>query len=317
MNKRFNNKKLIFILAGLVVVLILTFIRKIPAENASLKSRIVEFDTAEVSKIVLYPKGSINSPVEFSRGNSKWTVQQGTIVSATKKDAVKEIFNELVNLKPQMLAAKSKAKWEEFELTDSLATRLKFINNKGKVLADIMIGKVNYKQVNNPYGGNSVQGTSFIRLTDEKEIYGVEGFLSFFFNGGFNEWRDKTFIRSNKNDISKIAFSYPSDSSFTLTKSGTKWYASNQLCDSVKVSNFLNALTQLDGQEIKDGFKPVVSPEFQMIVEGDNLVNFSVKCFGDAASDEYILNSSLNPDVYFSSKRNGIFERVFKSRKSF
>jgi hypothetical protein len=73
----------------------------------------------------------------------------------------------------------------------------------------------------------------------------------------------------------------------------------------------------LNGQEIKDNYKPVVNPVSQLLVEGNNLSGFSVKCYKGEGTDEYILNSSLNPQVYFLSTKNGIFEKVFKSQSSF
>jgi len=54
------------------------------------------------------------------------------------------------------------------------------------------------------------------------------------------------------------------------------------------------------------------SPEYLMVIEGNNLLNITVKCFKSEAGDQYFLNSSLNPEVYFTSRRDGIFEQVFK-----
>ena len=58
MSKRFDNRKLIYILAGLLVILLLTVIIKIPKERSTLKSKLVEVDTAGVSKIIIIPKAS-------------------------------------------------------------------------------------------------------------------------------------------------------------------------------------------------------------------------------------------------------------------
>jgi hypothetical protein len=315
MSKRFENKRLIYLLAGLITILILTVIIRIPKENATLKSKIIELDTSMVGKIVLYPRLNDEAAVEFNKANDKWTVQQGTIISAPRKGAVQDILTEVLNLKPQSLAAVNKAKWKEFELTDSLATRVKLLNKNGKTLADLMIGKFSYKQINNPYARNSsdnIQGTSFVRLYGEKEVYAVEGFTSFFFRGKFDDWRDKTFITSNKNDIISVGFTYPADSSYKLSKKESSWFAGNQMADSIQVAEFLNTLSNLNGQEIKDNFKPVINPSYQLLVEGNNLLNFSVKCYIDESTSEYILNSSLNPEVYFSSKKDGIFARLFK-----
>lgn len=320
MSKRFDNKRLLFLLGGLAVILLLTIIVKIPKENASLKTRIFELDTIQVTRILLYPRLSNEIPVEFNRQGSEWIVQKGDITAAARNGAVQNMFIEAVSLKPQSLATRDISKWEEYELTDSLGTRVKFINNNGKVLADLMIGKFTYEQVENPYGGyggNNIRGTSFVRLYDEKDVYSVDGFLQFTFNGNFDDWRDKTFIKSDKNNITSVRFIYPVDSSFVLLKEGTAWNAGNQKADSAIVANYLNTMSLLNGQDFKDKYQPVTSPVSQIMVEGNNLTSFTVKCFRGEGDDEFILNSSLNPDVYFASAADGIYEKIFKSQKYF
>ena len=145
MSKRFNNKRLLYLLAGLTVILILTILIKIPEEKATFKSNIVDLDTSAVIKIILNNRISAGNAVEFNRNNYNWTVRQGKIVSAIDEGAVQNIFSEVLNIKPQSLAAINHARWKEFDLTDSLATRIKFLNSKGKILADIMIGKLDFK----------------------------------------------------------------------------------------------------------------------------------------------------------------------------
>jgi hypothetical protein len=315
MSSRFNNKYLFYLLAGLVVIMLITVLIKIPRENATLRSRIAEFDTSAVNKIIIYPKTLKTGSFEFERSKNKWLVKQGDIVSATQEGAVQNIFGEVLNLKPQSLAAVKKSQWKEFELTDSLATRIKFLDRKGKTLADLMVGKMSYRQQDNPYagyGGNNVQVTSYVRLYNERNVYAVEGFISFTFNTKFDDWRDKTFIRSDKKDITKITFTYPADSSYTISKNGNVWQIAGQTADSARVAGYINSLGLLYGQNIKDNYQPVMSPVYQMLVEGNNLLNISVKCYKNEDNDEFIVNSSLNPDVYFSSKRKDIPDRLFK-----
>jgi hypothetical protein len=320
MSSRFDNKRLLYLLAGLILILVLTVIIKIPKEKATIKSKIVELDTSAVSKIILNPKISNGKTVEFNRNNSKWTVRQESIISATQEGAVQNMFTEVLSIKPQSLAAVNKTKWKEFEVTDSLATRIKFIDKKGKILADLMIGKFSYKQADNPYGGynrNNVQITSFIRVYSEKEVYAVEGLLPFSFNLKFEDWRDKTFIRSRKNDITGIRFTFPADSSYNITRKESVWYVGSQTADSLSVANYLNSLNEINGENIEDNYKPLVNPVYQLLVEGNNLSGFSVKCYKGVGPEEYILNSSLNPEVYFLTTGNGIFKQVFKPQRNF
>ena len=320
MSNRFDNKRLIIILGSLLVILLVTVIVKIPREKSTLREKLVDIDTSDVFRIKFIPKVTTDKPYEFVKENGKWTIRQDNKVSAPAKGSVTNIFTEILSIKPQSLAATGKAKWNEYQLTDSLATRVQFFNEKGGNIADLMIGKFTYKQVNNPYaayGGNNIEGTSYVRLSGEEKVYSVEGFLSFSFSGKFDDWRDKSFLKCKKEDLTKITFALPSDSGFVLIKKDSLWFAGSQPADSLNTSKYLNSIGYTDGQDFKDGFKPASSPVYQLIIEGNNLLNITVKCFKGDGDDEYILNSSQFPDIYFSSNRNGIFSQLFKPLRYF
>ncbi|MDP4223558.1 MAG: DUF4340 domain-containing protein [Bacteroidota bacterium] len=315
MSNRFNNKGLIIILSGLIVILILTMVIKVPKERSTLKTRLFDLDTSKVSEIIITPKVETGKPFEFTKEKNKWTVRQDKIIAQPMKNAVENILSEVLQLKPQSLVAVDNSKWKEYELTDSLATKIRFLDKKGKTLGDLMIGKFTYKQAANPYGyggGNNIEGTSFVRLSNDKKIYSVEGFLAFSFGGTFNDWRDKSFLRCKRDDISKITYTYPADSSFVLMKKDSLWYAGDQRVDSLKTTNYLSSISFTDGDEFADGFRPASSPIYSMTIEGNNLLNLTVKCFREEGKDKYVFNSSLNPEIYFTSGKNGLFEKLFK-----
>jgi len=324
MSKRFDNKRILYILAGLIILLGLTLLIKTPRERATIKVKLVEIDTSRVNKIIIHPKVSEGAQFEFTRKNGTWIVQQNNIVAVPDKDAVHNILLEAENIKPKSLEAVDKSKWNEFQLTDSLATRVTFLDKKGKSLADLMIGSFTYEQPRNqngnPYGnpyGNGIQGTSFVRLYNENKVYGVEGFLALAFSGKFNDYRDKSFIRLNKEDVTRISFLVPADSGFVLSRKDSSWYVNDHKTDSLAVANYLNSLRFLSGQDIKDNYKPKGNPKYELKIEGNNLLNISVKCYKVDPGDEFILNSSLTPDVYFTSKKDGIFDKLFRTEKYF
>jgi hypothetical protein len=159
--------------------------------------------------------------------------------------------------------------------------------------------------------------TSYVRLYNGKEVYAVDGLIPFSFNIKFNDWRDKTLLCSGKNEIDNISYIYPADSSFELIKKNSIWYTDDLIADSSSVANYLNTLVLMKGQEIKDDFMPVSIPVYQMIVQGINSLSFSIKCYKGESPDEYIVNSSLQPEVYFIDRKNGIFNQLFKPRSYF
>lgn len=320
MSKRFDNRRMLYVLVGLVIILSLTILVKIPSEKATLKERLVDLDSARVSKIILTPRISEGPGFEFIKKNGKWMVQQGSIVAVPEQGSVQNILMEVMNLKPKSLEAVDKSKWKEFNLTDSLAIRVLFQDDKSKPLADLMIGRFTYSQSKNPYAdprSGGIQGTSFVRLHNEKKVYAVDGFLSLSFSGKFNDYRDKSFLKLDKANVTKISFRFPSDSSFILQKKDSIWHAGVILADSLATANYLDGLRYINGQDFADNYKPVTNPMYELSVEGNNLLNLSVKCFKGDKDDEFILNSSLSPDVYFNSKKDGIFDKLFKSRSYF
>lgn len=320
MSKRFDNKRILYVLAGLTLILVLTILVKIPGEKSTLKDKLFELDTMSVNKIIFYPKTGEGTQFEFLRRTGNWIIQKDNIVAIPEKDAVKNILMEVRNIKPISLEAVDRSKWKEFNLTDSLATRIKLLDDKGKCLADLMIGRFTYSQQGNPYANpnaNNIQGISFVRLYDENKVYGVDGFISLSLSGRFNDYRDKSFIKFNMEDASKISFVLPSDSSFVLSKKDSVWYAGGDIADSLAVAGYLNELRFLECHDFKDNFKPGNDPDCQLLIEGNNLLNLSVKCYKGDQDNEFILNSNLNPDVYFSSKKDGIFDKLFKSQKYF
>lgn len=319
MSKRFENKKLFYILGILLIILAVTFIVKIPREKSTLKTTLVRFDTTEVERIIIIPKASAGEKFEFFRDNKTWKVKQGEIISKPRDGAVENILSDLLSIKPSNLVSVSKSKWQDYDLTDSLAIRVRVENKKGKALADVMIGRFSYKPVSNPYGGGyggSIDGISYVRLYTEEPVYAVDGFLTFSFSGDFDDWRDKTLIRCKGDDITKITFTFPADSGFVLEKKENKWYASGEPADSAATASYINTITYTDGEKFIESFRPVSSPVCQTLIEGNNLLNITVKCYSDE-NGRIILNSSLNPEAFFIDENKNVFNQIFKPLSHF
>lgn len=313
MSKRFDNKKLLLVLTGLLAVLLLTLVVRTPKKRSTIREKLVDFDTASVGRILITPRAEEGKQFEFFREDPGWKVKQDNIVAVPRKNAIGNIFQEILGIRPQSLAAVGRAEWGNFGLTDSLATRIRFTDKKGRTLSDIMIGRFTYKPVANPYAGgrNDISGTSYVRLADEEKVYAVDGFLALAFSGGFDDWRDRTLLRCNDIEITKISFSLPADSSFVLTKTDSGWTAGNQPADSLNVREYLSSVSFLNGDNFRDGFVPAASPGYQIAIEGNNLLSITVKCYREEDGKGFVINSSQNPSLYFSADR-GMFDKIFR-----
>jgi hypothetical protein len=151
-----------------------------PRERSTLKGILIDLDSASLAQIIITPKSN-GKPFEFKRESGKWSIIQDNIVSVPRKGAVENILSEIMSIKPQSLVAIGESKWKDYELTDSLATKIKMLTKKGKDISELLIGRFSYKQIGNPYGGyggNNIEGTTYVRLAGEEEIYAVDGFLA-------------------------------------------------------------------------------------------------------------------------------------------
>ncbi|HKK41184.1 MAG TPA: DUF4340 domain-containing protein [Bacteroidales bacterium] len=321
MSKRFDNKRLLLILVILAVILLITFFVKRPVQNGTLKSRLADFDTSSVASIIIHPRTGKGDRFELFKKDGSWFVKQDDIVSRSVKGEVDNMINEVLAISPGSLASVNKSGWKAYNLTDSLATRVEFLDRKGKILSDIMFGRMSYKQTGNSqysgYGGNNLHVTSYVRLHNDRKVYAVDGFLSFTFNTGFDDWRDKTLIKVDAKDLTKLSFNYPADSSFTLIKDGNSWKTGGINADSAKVAGYLNALAVVNGGQIADNYTNESSPLYRMTIEGDNNLKVNVDCYAGRKPGEFIIHSGQNQDLYFSSEWKNLPERLFRPSSYF
>lgn len=312
MSKKFDNRILLIVLVVLVAVFLVARYLKTGRTEKSFKTELFVLDTADVSSVLIYPKAENFEEIRFSRDGLNWTVTKGDITSTAGVNAVKSLLAQLMEVKPKRLAAKSKEKWEEYQLTDSLATRIKMIGKGGKEILDLLIGKFSYQQSDNPYGGRgNVTGTTYVRLAEEEEVYGVDGFLTMTINRDFNSWRDQRVVNTRKGDVTKLIFTYPADSGFVALKKDTVWMISDYAVDSLSMARFLSSLSTMNHSEFADDFKPLLNPDFQLTIEGNTFSPVSIQAF-ILPGDQYVINSSINPKSYFRSDFKGLFSKIFK-----
>jgi hypothetical protein len=315
MSKKFNNLYLLIVFVALILLFVFVkFFQSVRTEK-TLKVEIVQIDTTKVNKILLYPASEKGQEVIFTKEGKEWKVSDGKISKETEKGALKNILTQLQGIRANRLVSRTKDKWAEYQVNDSLATRVKVFEGSKEKL-NLYIGKFTYQQANDPYGRGGVIGTSYVRLADEKEIYAVDGFLTFSFNLGFNKWRNQSFINYNKADITKLTFRYPGDSSFVAQLVDKKWMVNGQPVDSTTLVGYISSLSNKKASTFNDSFSPFGNAQYQLTVEGNNMNTLTVDAF-DNGNSNYVINSSLNQKSWFDSDRKGIFSDIFKSKKYF
>jgi len=316
---KFNNRTLIIVLLVLAGVFLVTRYFRLRTSESTLKDFQVKLDTSKIDQISIYPKAEGQQEIRFTRQGNQWTVQKGEIIAEAEENNVKNIFAELLNIKADQLVALKKEKWTEFHVDDSLGTRVVMNEGKRKRL-DIMIGRFNYQPepggYPGGYGQNYGRGITYVRMSNANKVYAVEGYLAMIFNQGFNNWRNQKLVSLTRNNITRITFDYPQDTGFVLVLQDSVWTMDSTKPDSASLAKYLNSLNRKTGTNFADDFTPVTAPDYQLTIEGNNMLALTVKAYS-RTDNEYILQSSLNPKSFFISKPDGLFRDLFKSRKEF
>jgi hypothetical protein len=269
---------------------------------------------------VLYnPDPKKPDEVKIVRDGIQWKVFSGNKEYRADSSIVAAMITSLISLKPERVAATDESKWKEFQVDDTSGTLVRLLKGED-IIASLIIGKFSYtpQPSQNPYQKQQGKMTSYVRLKDDKVVYAVDGFLKFSFQKDANALRDKGLMRTKKEDIVRLAFNYPGDSSFTLIQQGNNWMMNGQVCDSVKTARYLATIARLTSGDILD--EANISPgyaQYTVVIEANNMNPVEIKAMPADTVNKYIITSSLNPDTYFSGGKNKLFNKIFVSSKNF
>ena len=316
---KFNNRNLIIVLIVLAGIFLVTRYFRSRTSEGTLKDFQVKLDTSKIDRISIYPKAENQQEIRFTRKGNLWTVEKGEIIAEAEQYSVSNIFSELLNIKADQLVALNKNKWAEFQVDDSLGTRVVLSEGK-KTKLDLVVGRFNYQPgpqgYRGGYGQNYGRGLTYVRKSDENEVYSVEGYLAMIFNQDFKSWMNQILIALTRDNITRITFQYPQDTGFVLAIQDSVWTINGMRPDSASVAKYLSSLTRKAGGDFVDDFNALTAPDYQLIIEGNNMQAVTVKAY-NRTENELILQSSINPKSYFITRRDGLFKDLFKSRSDF
>lgn len=318
MFKKLNTKTLIIILVALIVIFALTQI--FDKSERSFKDSIVEVDSTKITSIVIRPPMPAKEIV-LTRQGQNWMVESDGKSFDADNTVASNLLSQLSNMKPIRVAATEQAKWKDFEVTDSVATRIKVMKGS-KVLSDIYIGRFSYQprpqgQQNMMFSQSGGQMTSYVRLADEDETYAVDGFLRMMFQKEVSYYRNKSLSKINRDDISKITFNYP-EGTFNLEKNGTTWMLGDSTADSLKAVRYAGIFSQLTStQFLEENVFKSSAPSHTIKIEGANFQPVEIMANPADTINQYVITSSANVKSQFSGKQGGLFDRIFVPKTNF
>ena len=304
-----NNRTLLIILVALgAFYLASQFLSG--NRDSSFETELIKVDTSKVTSINIKPKDS-QDEISLNREGNQWIVSKGTISAPATESAVKSLLNSLALIKTKRITAKSPDKWAEYEVETENGLRVKAFNN-GQILEDFIVGRFSLNQQ------NPGASTSFVRLTNQDEVYAVDGLLSMTFGQGFDSYRNRNVVKLTAGtDINSIKMEKGDSILYTISKTNGQWVMNNgTIIDSTKMVTLTNGMKNVYGTTFADDFDELGAKEkliLALTINGDNFTQpVEVDAYYDTTMTQpFVIKSNMN-QAYFGSDSTGIYDKLFK-----
>lgn len=207
---KLSNTALITIFIALAGIIAWVNFSDSKDEKRNFRKELVSIDTSKVTELLLYPQALQGKEIKFTKQNGSWLLNSSDTSAVLEKQAVDGLVNNLLQVKPKRLAARSEAKWVELEVDETKATRIK-VKEGNDITLDLFVGKFTFQQAEaNPNMPPQQQQqpimTSFVRLAGDIDVYAVDGILSMMYNRQVADFLPKptpTAIEETKKAISE------------------------------------------------------------------------------------------------------------------
>ncbi|MGM0587850.1 MAG: DUF4340 domain-containing protein [Bacteroidota bacterium] len=265
--------------------------------SEGLRAELVTVEPENVNRILIENEGR-GYPITLQKEDEQWMVQsrEGTTSYPANQQAVESALDELTALNIKALVTRDAQKHARYQV-DSTGTDVKLFNGDSQ-LAHVILGK--------PQIISRSQFNTYMRLSDENDVYSVEGFLSASFNKDIPNWRDKQIWDLNAQDVQRVDFLFPADSSYSVERAGSdSWISGGDTLNTRSVDNMVSRLTDLRANGFIDDSTPEKFGQeiYAIQVQLSNGMQRTVRVQPDPENDnQYRAVANQYPYVFTVSK---------------
>jgi hypothetical protein len=295
-----KNTVLLIVFVTLLGVFVLSRVFRTPSLESNLEEHLLTLDTSEINAIHIRPSTE-KGEIKLVRTGNSWQVEHDQKTANVEIAEVKNALATLREVHPERLVTRKMEKWADYNV-DTTGTNVKVFTGKSDP-TEFWVGKTS-------------GGSNSIRLEGESDVFEVKETLDRTFNKKFAGWRNKTFLKLDPSQVSKITFQYPADSSFVVERSVGKWSVDEVRADSAKVQAYLNRFRSRNLSEFADDFKMPASSGYVVILQNDSATMLKLQGW-KIEENKWIVTSSLQDSVYFSSSDKSLMNDLFASKNTF
>ena len=285
-------KKEYLILVALIILLGAYLLFHKENKNNYTLPEIAKIDTAKITGLIIN-KGK--NPISLTKNEKTWVVSDKKYPADSS--SLENIFDTLKTLKLSALVSENED-LRRYDLDEENSIQVKVITGQTKAF-EFTMGKT----------APSFNHT-FIRLTDDKNIYHATGNFRAYFDKTIEDFRDKKVMEFKKDSIKQV-FIEKEGLSKTLvsvkgeTSDSVSWRSEDgAAADKETVSNLLSAVSFLKCEKyLNDTSKKKFENE-KPLVKLDLKNNINLSLFKTDAQDNLIGISSMNEYVFELSQFN-------------
>jgi hypothetical protein len=160
--------------------------------------------------------------------------------------------------------------------------------------------------------------STFVRLTEEKQVYVVDGFLKMAVGREGEAFRDKGLVGVLRNNINRVSFNYQGKAMKLERQDDNNWMFNDRPADSAKAAQYVTTIARLAGQEFIYEQVELGAPSHTVTIEGNNFSPVEINAYPVADTNyNYVLVSSKNPEAKFSGKKSDLFGRLMVGEDAF
>lgn len=303
-------KKQSILLIVLVVLVAVVLLQRRQQQGlvASKPAGSVSLQPDRVSRLQIDRPGE--PTVEFARIGGGWRLHL-PFDYAAQDQAVQSTLTSLQDLELADIVSTNPDKRSNYQV-DSTGTHVQAWEGDKQVMS-LIIGKATQDFAH-----------TFVRRDGSNEVYRAVGMLSYTFNKKPDDWRDKTILALNRDEIDRLELRYPKEELLVqLARRDSLWTVASGkgeavLADSATVANLLTAVAHLNtvtfatAEDLQD--QDLSQADFVLYIETDS-GQYELQ-FWKAANNRYFAKRKDANDVIFSLYE-GSLSRILKKAEDF
>ncbi len=283
---------LVGVLGILIIVSVLVMQKPGELSTTGEGELLFKVDSSAVSKIrIQFPLNTI----ALEKRGTEWMLTEPLVYKA-EQSLVEQLIHQIKSVRVKALVSDKPEKHSLFRV-DTLAPRITFWQ-QDNLTADCYLGKMaqTYTQ-------------TYIRRTNENQVYLAEGIAEYMIRREVKDWRDKTIATTLRDNIKSITYRY-GDTTFTVQFVDSVWTIGKEKVNEAVINSVLGSLVNLKADDFADTISvfPAVTAQIEY-------TGITLQWSYDKKLSKYYVRTLQTPQVYVIEQWRA--EQLLKRKKDF